>query len=80
MIRHTTAMHLLQSGMNLQAIALFLGHEDVQTTHGYVEANAEMKRRTLAALPRLGRGRRGSAKQRDELIAFLESLQRHHRS
>ncbi len=54
-IRHTTAMHLLQSGMNLAAIALFLGHEDVQTTHSYVEANAEMKRSTLAALPRLGR-------------------------
>lgn len=78
MIRHTTAMHLLQSGMNLAAIALFLGHEDVQTTHGYVEANAEMKRRTLAALPRLGPGRRTSPKQRDELIAFLESLQREH--
>lgn len=79
MIRHTTAMHLLQSGMNLQAIALFLGHEDVQTTHAYVEANAEMKRRTLAALPHLGRGRRTSPKQRDELIAFLESLQSDHR-
>ncbi|WP_243338798.1 tyrosine-type recombinase/integrase [Anaeromyxobacter soli] len=78
-IRHTTAMHLLQSGMNLAAIALFLGHEDVQTTHGYVEADAELKRRTLAALPRLGRGRRTSSKQRDELIAFLESLQREHR-
>lgn len=43
-IRHTTAMHLLQSGMNLASIALFLGHEDVQTTHGYVEADADMKR------------------------------------
>lgn len=79
-IRHTTAMHLLQSGMNLAAIALFLGHEDVQTTHGYVEANAEMKRSTLAALPHLGRGPRTSPKQRNELIAFLESLQRDHRS
>ncbi len=66
--------------MNLPAIALFLGHEDVQTTHAYVEANAVMKRRTLAALPRLGRGRRGSPKQNDEMIACLELLQRHHRS
>lgn len=78
-IRHTTAMHLLQSGMNLQAIALFLGHEDMQTTHGYVEADAEMKRKTLAALPRLGPGRRSSQKQKDEMVAFLESLQREHR-
>lgn len=79
-IRHTTAMHLLQSGMDLQSIALFLGHEDMQTTHGYVEADTEMKRKTLAALPRLGRGRRSSPKQKDELIAFLESLQREHQT
>ena len=75
-IRHTTAMHLLQSGLDLASIALFLGHEDAQTTHGYVEADAEMKRRTLAALPPLVRARRGTPKQREELIAFLESLQR----
>ena len=80
MIRHTTAMHLLQSGMKLQAIAPFLGHEYVQTTHAYVEANAEMKRKTLAALPHFGRGCRSSPKQNDELITFLESLQREHPS
>jgi integrase/recombinase XerD len=80
MIRHTTAMHLLQSGVNLASIALFLGHEDVQTTHGYVEADADMKRKTLAALPRLTRRRRRDPKQTDELIAFLESLQREHPS
>jgi site-specific recombinase XerD len=77
-IRHTTAMHLLQSGVKLASIALFLGHEDVQTTHGYVEADAEMKRRTLAALPHLGGPRRRASKQTDEMIAFLESLQRDH--
>jgi site-specific recombinase XerD len=75
-IRHTTAMHLLQSGVDLSSIALFLGHEDVQTTHGYVEADAEMKRRALAALPRLGPRRRREPRRTDELIAFLESLQR----
>lgn len=80
MIRHTTAMHLLQSGVDLASIALFLGHEDVQTTHGYIEADAEMKRRTLAALPRLAGRRRRDPKQTDELIAFLESLQREHPS
>lgn len=77
-IRHTTAMHLLQSGLNLQAIALFLGHEDVQTTHGYVEADAEMKRKTLASLPRLARARRRRKEDDDELVGFLESLQRQH--
>jgi site-specific recombinase XerD len=78
-IRHTTAMHLLQSGLNLPAIALFLGHEDVQTTHGYVEADAEMKRKTLASLPRLSKVRRRRKDEEDELIGFLESLQRDHR-
>ena len=78
-IRHTTAMHLLQSGLNLQAIALFLGHEDVQTTHGYVEADAEMKRKTLASLPRLARARRRRREEDDDLVGFLESLQREHR-
>jgi site-specific recombinase XerD len=75
-IRHTTAMHLLQSGLDLPSIALFLGHEHMQTTHGYVEGDAETKRRTLAALPPLVRARRGAQKQREALIAFLESLQR----
>jgi len=75
-IRHTTAMHLLQSGLNLQAIALFLGHEDVQTTHGYVEADAEMKRKTLASLPRLARAHRRRREEEDDLVGFLESLQR----
>jgi site-specific recombinase XerD len=79
-IRHTTAMHLLQSGLNLPAIALFLGHEDVQTTHGYVEADAEMKRKTLASLPRLARARRRRREEEDELVGFLESLQREHHS
>ncbi len=64
-------MHLLQAGMDLASIALFLGHEDVQTTHRYVEADAEMKRRTLAALPRLFAGRRRDAPKSDDLVAFL---------
>ncbi|OWK25967.1 hypothetical protein AJ87_46650 [Rhizobium yanglingense] len=34
--RHTTAMHLLQSGVDLTVIALWLGHEDPRTTHIYV--------------------------------------------
>ncbi len=52
-----------------------LGQEDVQTTHGYVEADADMKPGTLAALPPLA-GRRRETTQTNELIAFLESLQR----
>jgi site-specific recombinase XerD len=49
-IRHTTAMHLLQSGVAFNVIALWLGHESTTTTHRYVEADLAMKERALARL------------------------------
>src|SRR5207247_4118014 len=42
-LRHTTAMHLLQSGVDITVIALWLGHEDPATTHLYIEAALAMK-------------------------------------
>ena len=47
MIRHTTAMHLLQSGVDLSVIAMWLGHETTQTTHQYLDADLESKKRAL---------------------------------
>ena len=47
--RHSTAMHLLQSGVDLTVIQRWLGHVQLSTTHGYVEIDMEMKRRALAA-------------------------------
>ena len=49
-IRHTTAMHLLQAGVDITVIALWLGHESPVTTHQYVEADLAMKERALARL------------------------------
>ncbi|MEH6649393.1 MAG: tyrosine-type recombinase/integrase, partial [Motiliproteus sp.] len=49
-IRHSTAMHMLQSGVAFNVIALWLGHESVTTTHQYVEADLAMKERALARL------------------------------
>jgi site-specific recombinase XerD len=49
-IRHTTAMHLLQSGVDLSVIALWLGHENITTTHQYLEADLRMKEKALAKL------------------------------
>lgn len=49
-VRHTTAMHLLQAGVDLSVIALWLGHESPVTTHQYVEADLAMKERALAKL------------------------------
>ena len=48
--RHTTAMHLLQAGVDISIIALWLGHESPVTTHHYVEADLAMKERALARL------------------------------
>ena len=49
-IRHTTAMHLLQSGVDLSVIAMWLGHESIQTTHQYLDADLETKKRALEHL------------------------------
>ena len=43
-VRHSTAMHLLQSGVDITVIALWLGHESTATTHMYVEADLAMKK------------------------------------
>jgi site-specific recombinase XerD len=73
MLRHTTAMHLLQSGVDITVIALWLGHEDIATTHLYVEADLEMKD---AALKKLGDPETKSVRFRapDRLLAFLQGL------
>jgi integrase/recombinase XerD len=53
-IRHTTAMHLLQSGVDITVIALWLGHESPSTTHMYIEADLTMKERALSRLQPAG--------------------------
>lgn len=72
-IRHTTAMHLLQSGVDLTVIALWLGHEDPSTTHIYMEADLAMKE---AALSRLQPIAAAPVRYRapDHLMAFLQAL------
>ena len=49
-LRHTSAMHLLQSGVPFNVIALWLGHESTTTTHRYVEADLAMKEKALGRL------------------------------
>ncbi|WP_239511469.1 tyrosine-type recombinase/integrase [Burkholderia sp. JP2-270] len=72
-LRHTTAMHLLQAGVDLSVIALWLGHESPVTTHGYVEADLTMKEHALAAIspPDIRRTRYRPA---DALLKFLQAL------
>jgi integrase/recombinase XerD len=72
-IRHTTAMHLLQAGVDIATIALWLGHESIETTHVYLEADLAMKEKALAQLePIAGAWQRFHAD--DPLLAFLASL------
>ena len=49
-IRRTTAMHLLQSGVDISVIALWLGHESTAMTHIYTEADQAMKEAAFAKL------------------------------
>ncbi len=51
--RHTTAMHLLQSNVDLAMIRSWLGHSSIETTNTYVEIDLEMKRKTLQSCERL---------------------------
>lgn len=72
-IRHTTAMHLLQSGVNLTVVALWLGHEGIITTHHYVEADITMKEAALRKItdPKTKNKR---YKPSNKLLAFLDTL------
>lgn len=72
-LRHTTAVHLLEAGVDRAVIALWLGHEGVETTQIYLDADMAMKERALArtAPPHVGRQR---FKPRDSLLTFLEAL------
>ena len=72
-LRHKTAMHLLQSGVDITVIALWLGHENPATTHLYVEADLQMKERALAKVPP-PKATIGRYKPPDRVLAFLESL------
>jgi len=72
-LRHSTAMGLLQAGVDRAVIALWLGHESVETTQIYLEANLAMKEEILAkAAP--PNGKPGRYRPGDGLLAFLKNL------
>ncbi len=71
--RHSTSMHLLQSGVDIAVIALWLGHECLEATHGYVQADLRMKEQALGKLAPAG-GTLSRFKPDDALLAFLSAL------
>ena len=72
-LRHSTAMDLLHHGVDQAVIALWLGHESVETTQIYIHADMRMKEKALArvAAPATPTGR---FRPDDQLLAFLEGL------
>jgi integrase/recombinase XerD len=72
-LRHTTAMHLLQSGVDITVIALWLGHESPETTQVYVEADLKTKEQALQNVAPAGKGFQ-RFKPGDALLAFLDAL------
>jgi site-specific recombinase XerD len=71
--RHTAAMELLQAGVDLTVIALWLGHESIKTTQVYLDANLALKETALAkTLPHAGRAVR--FRPDDQMLQFLNAL------
>ena len=73
LLRHTMALEMLQAGVDCAVIALWLGHESVETTQVYLEATLAMKEKALAkTTPLCGRPRR--FRPGDGLMSFLNGL------
>ncbi len=72
-LRHTAAMRLLHAGTDTAVIALWLGHEGVETTQIYLHADLSIKERALARTTPIA-GTPGRYRPSDHLLAFLESL------
>jgi len=75
--RHTTAMHLLQSNVDLNMIRSWLGHASIETTHGYVEIDLEMKRKTLKSAEKMipKQEKRGRSWQKSpDILSWLSGL------
>jgi integrase/recombinase XerC len=71
--RHSTALHLLQSGVDLNVVRSWLGHSSIETTHAYMEIDIEMKRAALAATAPQTDYIQPSWRQPD-ILAWLENL------
>jgi len=72
-IRHSTALHMLQAGVRLEVIALWLGHEKLDTAHHYLEADLTMKEKALQSLD-LPKTKSLRFQPTDRLLHFLDSL------
>ena len=72
-LRHTAAMRLIHAGVDPVVIALWLGHESIQSTNAYVHADMALKDRALARTVPVA-VKPGRYRAPDPLLAFLEAL------
>lgn len=72
-LRHTAAMRLLHAGVDVATIALWLGHESIETTGIYLHADMNLKQRAIDRTTPIG-GKPGRYQPPDDLIAFLEAI------
>jgi len=72
-LRHTCAMTLLRQGVDVAVIALWLGHEQLQTTNVYLHADMNHKQRAIDRVTPFA-AKPGRYRPPDPLIAFLEAL------
>ena len=71
--RHSSAMNLLQSGVDISTIAIWLGHSSIETTHKYMTANIEMKRKVMEKVGDMG-NTSYKYKPSNDILNFLKSL------
>lgn len=72
-LRHTTAMELLQNGVDRSVIALWLGHETSETTQMYLQANLKIKEQALEKTKPFN-VKPGRYRPDDQILAFLKDL------
>jgi len=73
-IRHTTAVHLLRAGVDINTIRAWLGHVPLDTTHIYAEVNLEMKAEALARVDISSLRERPRKRSLPSLMTFLKAL------
>lgn len=74
MIRHTTAVHLLRAGVDINTIRAWLGHVSLDTTHIYAEVDLEMKAKALAKVDISGLQPKPWQRPLPSLMTFLKAL------
>ena len=77
-LRHTTAIHLLQSGNDISVVKDWLGHANINTTHGYIEIDMKMKRKALESCrpPEVKTAKRRPKWQKPGILQWLDELTR----